>query len=471
MHMKKNTKRLLAAAVAAAVLGGVYAALLLHPKQEESTEDSVSLISMDSSEIAEIHVTLRDGSSDYTLQISSDDSGTTYTMAGAASTESYSQSLMESLLSNACAVSARLVEQDCSDLSKYSLSDSDATDTIVLTDTSGNTSTLSLGLVSSTLGTYCTQNGGSDVYVLDADTAQALTEPQSYYRTLTVLGGYYSLSSELTSLRIDSMRDGTTVALSARDTSGLTDSQSTAYSSFVFTEPVACDADDTALSGSILSDLQSGLTAQSIAEDNPSDLSQYGLDTPIRIQLTASNLDAAVLVGNTTDDGGIYVMLEGGSTVFLCTASNFSFLDEDWNSWRSTTLLPCALTQLTSVTVTQDGTTHTVTFTQTDADENEEADSTSTTAMLDDDDMTDDAMQKFFLAVTSVNYTRLINDPQEASPSITVTLTKTDGSAHTLSFVKGGSREYFADLDGSGFVYSVPQDDITSILDALSTGA
>ena len=68
-----------------------------------------------------------------------------------------------------------------------------------------------------------------------------------------------------------------------------------------------------------------------------------------------------------------------------------------------------------------------------------------------------------------MNYTRLVDDPQPADAAITVTVTLTDGTAHTLSFVKGGSREYLADIDGSGYAYGVPQDDVTSILDALKT--
>lgn len=466
--MRKNTKRLLAAAAAAAVLGGIYAALLLHPKEDETAEETTSLVSLESDKLASVHVALRDGSSAFTLQFSSDDSGTAYTMTGGNADADYSETLMETLMTAAGSVSAQPVEQGCADLSKYGLSDSDSTDTVAITDTDGNTTSLTLGLVSDVLGTYCTVNGGTDVYLLDNDDAQTLTQPQTYYRNLTVLGGYYSLSSELTGLTIDSLRDGTTVALSARDTSGLSDDEADAYSQFVFTKPAACDADDTALTSAVLSGLQSGLTAQSIVEDNPSDLRKYGLDTPVRIHLTANNLDKTVLIGDTADDG-IYVMLDGGSTVFLSDASDFSFLDGDWTDWRSTTLLPCAMSQVDAVTVTQDGDTHTVDFTQVEAEENEDGDTDTTTATLDGDDMTDDALQQFFLAVTSVNYTRLVDDPQPADAAITVTVTLTDGTAHTLSFVKGGSREYLADIDGSGYAYGVPQDDVTSILDALKT--
>lgn len=467
--MTKNTRRLLSGMIAVAVLGGAYAALLLHPKEEETNSTPFEeLVSMDTDDLASVQVTLRDGSS-FTMATSSDDSGTTYTMSGAAEND-YSESLMQGLMNAACGISARLVEEDCADPGKYGLSAEDDTDTLVITGTDGTAVTLTIGL-SNDLGTYCSADGGTAVYLLDSDTAETLTQAQSYYRNLTVLGGYYSLSDELKSLTIDHMDDGTVVTLSARDISGMDDDTAKAYSQYIFTAPMSCDADDSELSTGLLSGLQSGLTAQSIAEDNPSDLSQYGLDDPIRIAIAASSLDAAILVGDETDDGGIYVMKEGGRTVYLCTASDYSFLEEDWNDWRSTNLMPCALSEVDKITVTEGGETHTVDITHVESDENEEQDEDDNTATLDGEDMTDDALKQFFLAITSVNYTRLVDDPQDAEASATVTLTMNDGSTRSLAFTKGGSREYLVSVNGGAYAYGVPQDDLTSILNALTTGA
>lgn len=467
--MTKNTKRLLFGVLAVAVLGGAYAALLLNPAEEDSdSTPSETLVSIDTDNLASVQVTLRDGSS-FTMTTSSDDSGTSYTMSGAAE-DDYSESLMQGLMDAACDISARPVEQDCSELDKYGLSTDDQTDTLVITDTDDTAHTLTIGL-SSELGTYCSIDGGDDIYLLDSDTAETLTQAQSYYRNLTVLGGYYSLSDELKTLTIDHMDDGTTVTLSARDTSDMDEDAAEAYSEYVFTAPISCDADDSELSTGLLSGLQSGLTAQSIAEDNPSDLSKYGLDDPIRIEIAASSLDAAILVGDETDDGGIYVMKEGGKTVYLCTASDYSFLEEDWNDWRSSNLMPCALSEVDTITVTEDGETHTVDITHVEADENEEDDTDDHTATLDGEDMTDDALEQFFLAITSVNYTRLVENPQQAEASVTVTLTMNDGSTRSLAFTKGGSREYLVSVNGGAYAYGVSQDDLTSILDGLTTGA
>lgn len=467
--MTKQTKRLFSGAAAVVLLGGVYAALILNPAEPDTDETpSAQLVQLDTADLASVQVTLRDGSS-FTMTTSSDDSGTAYTMSGEAE-DDYSASLMQGLMDAVCDISARPVEENCTEPEKYGLSADDNMDTLVITDADGTAISLKLGLIGE-LGTYCSIDDGTSIYLLDTDTADTLTHVQSYYRNLTILGGYYSLSDELKTLTIDQMDDGTVVTLSARDTSEMDEDTAAAYSTYVFTAPIACDADDTELSTGLLSGLQSGLTAQSIAADNPSDLSAYGLDDPIRIAISASSLDAAILLGDETDDGGIYVMKEGGKTVFVCTASDFDFLQDDWNDWRSSNLMPCALSEVKQITVTQDGETHTVAVTHVQADENEESDTDDDIATLDGADMTDAALEQFFLAVTSVNYTRLVDDPQPAEPSVTVTLTMEDGSTRSLAFCKGGSREYLVSVNGGAYAYGVPQDDLTSILDALTTGA
>ena len=129
--------------------------------------------------------------------------------------------------------------------------------------------------------------------------------------------------------------------------------------------------------------------------------------------------------------------------------------------------MPCALGELSSITVKQGDTTHAVAITHIEDDEGE----TEDTATLDGADMTDDALQQLYLAVSSVNYVRLLEQPEDKQPEVTVTLTMTDGSARSLAFAKGGSREYLVRVNNGTFSYGVGQDDLTSILDALTTGS
>lgn len=464
--MRKNTKRLIAGSLTVVILGGIYAGVTHLPEQEDTGRESVSLVSMEASDLSQVHVTM--GEEEYTIQCSHTDDKTTCSMAGTEAAD-YSESLLQELTDQVCSISGQLIAENCENLEDYGLSDEDNTGTVEITDTDNNTTVLTLGTSNEVLsGTYCRVGNGNTVYLLDSSTAEALTQEQSYYRNLTVLGSYYSLSSELQSLRIDAMADGTTVAIQARDTAGMDDSVADNYSEFVFTQPISCDADDNALSTGVLSDLQDALTAQAIIEDEPADLGKYGLEQPTaRLHITTSSLDATVLVGDTDGEGGMYLMKEGSSTVFLSSASSFGFLKEDWNDWRSTNLMPCALSELSSITVKQEDTTHIVAITHTEDEDGENED----TATLDGADMTDDALQQLYLAVSSVNFIRLVEEPEDKQPEVTVTLTMTDGSVRSLAFAKGGSREYLVRINNGTFSYGVGQDDLTSILDALTTGS
>lgn len=484
--MRKNTKRLIGGLVAVAILGGIYAGLMHMPdEQDTASNETKTLVSLDTEKLSSIHVTLS-GGDDYTLTSTTKNKKTTYSMSGSQDASAYSDSLMQNLCSTASSVSGKIVETSCEDLSKYGLADSDSVSTVAITDTDGKTTILRFGVSSDVVsGTYCNIDGKTDVYLVDSDTASALLEQESYYRNLTVLGSYYSLSSEVKSLTVDALADGTVLTIQARDTSGTDETTAKAYSDFVFTAPVSCDADDSALKNGLLSDLQTLLTAQSIAEDNPSDLSKYGLDKPTaRVHIKTNSIDATVLIGSTTDDNsGRYVMKEGGSTVFISDASGCGFLDDTWSDWRSTNLMPFSLNEVSQITVTQDGTTHTVAVTQETSDEDsqdESEDSSNTdssdtssdvsqTATLDGETMSTEALQKLYAALDSVNYTRILDTPTQQQALASVTLTMTDGSTRSLSFAKGGSREYLVSVDGGAYTYGVQQDELTSITDTLTT--
>ena len=485
--MRKNTKRLILGLAAVAILGGIYAGLMHMPDEQDTSSETKTLVSLDTEKLSSIHVTLSSGD-DYTLTSTTKNKKTTYTMSASQDASAYSDSLMQNLCSTASSISGKVVEESCEDLSKYGLADGDSVSTVEITDTDKKTTTLCFGLSSDVVsGTYCQINGKNTVYLVDSDTASALLEQESYYRNLTVLGSYYSLSSEVQSLTVDALADGTVLTVQARDTSGMDETTAKAYSGFVFTAPESCDADDSELKSGLFSDLQTLLTAQSIAEDNPSDLSKYGLDKPTaRVHIKTNSMDATVLIGGTTDDGsGRYVMKEGGSTVFISDASACGFLNDSWSDWRSTNLMPFSLNEVSQITVTQDGTTHTVAVTQeTSDDDTDHADSEdssntdssdsdssdiSQTATLDGETMSTKALQQLYAALDSVNYTRILDTPTQQQTLATVTLTMTDGSTRSLSFAKGGSREYLVSVDGGAYAYGIQQDELTSITDALTT--
>ena len=171
--MRKNTKRLLLGLVAVAILGGVYAGLMHMPDEQDTSSESKTLVSADADALSSIHVALS-GGDDYTLTSTTKNKKTTYTMSGTQDTSAYSDSLMQNLFSTASSISGTVVEESCSDLSKYGLADSDSVSTVAITDTDGKTTTLRFGVSSDVVsGTYCNLDGKTDVYLVDSDTASS----------------------------------------------------------------------------------------------------------------------------------------------------------------------------------------------------------------------------------------------------------------------------------------------------------
>lgn len=471
--MKRQKKRLIIALIAVIVLGIAYAALMLNPASDSEDEDSsAALTEIDSDSVTKIDVELRDGDS-FAIEYETTDDGTTYKMTGGNEDGRYDENVMSELLSTASAVSGTLVEPSCTELDTYGLDSSDAVDTVTVTADDKDT-TLLFGLTSDALGgTYCRSADNTDVYFVSSDTVETLLAPQDDYLLMQVLTSYYSLSTDMESMTVSDL-NGVKFSVEKRDTGDMDDDVASAYSDYVITAPQSCSANDTALSTGILSDLQDGLTANSIAKSNAKkkDLSKYGLDDPkASIELTFANDSETVLVGDTDGDT-TYVMTKGGSTVFCCNSESFAFLDDDsWTDYRSSQLIELAESQMQTVTMTEGKKSYTAEFEYVPADENEDDDTDKMTGTLDGEEIDEDAISQIYSALTNLDFTAE-TDPQTAdSPLLSLSVTLTDGTEHTLSFIKGGSREYIADVDGSGYIYTVSKADYDTLVAAFEDNA
>lgn len=457
-------KKLIAAALAVAVLGGLYAWLMLNPAAEEDEDAEQPILSLEKNELSALTVTPA-GGTEFTIRLTQDGSTTVYTMSDSA--HDYDDTQMSELVSAVCELSGQKIESGSKRLDTYGL---EKGGTSVRIRQKSGTSTLLLGKENTALGgTYCRLDGSDDVYLLSTDTAAQLTADLISYRQLLVAGGYYDLYSDMDSLTI-SGSGRTAIAAGRRSMDGIREDAADAYSDFVFLQPVPCAADDSAFSDGLLTQLQYALTAQSIAEDDPSDLSRYGLDDPVSIRIKTDNADFTILVGAADGDGGRYLMREGGSTVFISDASNLEFLDKDWRAYRSDVLLSFGRTELKRITLSEGDTLHRVDFSQTDEKDDDGDTLRTTTAKYNGTDMTDDAMDACYTNYSSIRFTEQLDGAPSGSPKYTASVELEDGTRHTVSFVKHGSRTYAANVDGGAEWFSVPQDTVTALLDSMTAG-
>ncbi len=94
------------------------------------------------------------------------------------------------------------------------------------------------------------------------------------------------------------------------------------------TELEGLSQSDTAVSATV--NIASGLTAQEIAEENPSDLSKYGLSEPVsRFTVEFSDYDRTTrtfLIGNETPEGDCrYVCEEGVNTIYTVKSASLTY--------------------------------------------------------------------------------------------------------------------------------------------------
>lgn len=90
-------------------------------------------------------------------------------------------------------------------------------------------------------------------------------------------------------------------------------------------------------------------------------LSAYGLDKPIRkIEVTSNEgKKSVILLGNGTEDGNYYAVLEGESTPYLISSSLYSETDGALNDFMALEEFPAiAGTDIKTITVTENGTTN-----------------------------------------------------------------------------------------------------------------
>ncbi|MGN1031531.1 MAG: DUF4340 domain-containing protein [Butyricicoccaceae bacterium] len=461
-------KKLIAAALAVAALGGVYAWLMLHPAAEEDADDEEqTILSIEESKLSRITVTPTEGDA-FSIRIQQEDDSTVYTMDD--SKHDYDDTQMSALASAVCDLSGHAVETDSTNLDSYGLSAEDDPFSVTVQLDGDSTQTILLGKQNSALGgTYCRLDGSEDVYLLDEDTVEQLTADLMSYRQLLVAGGYYDLYSDAQSLTV-SGPGRKTLTIERRDTDSLREDAASSYSEFILTAPVQCDADDTVLSDGLLTGLQYALTAYDIVEDDPADLSQYGLDNPVTVRVRTDNADFTVLIGKEDGDGGRYLMRKDGNTVFCSDESDFDFLDSDWSAWRSRKLLSFGLTELKCITFSDGKTTHRVNFTQTDEEDEDGETTRTTTSKLDGETMSEDAMNALYTNYSAIRFTEALSDTPSRDADYTVTVERTDGTKSTIRFVKYASRTYAANVDGSSEWFAVSQDTLTTLQDCLTVG-
>jgi hypothetical protein len=206
----------------------------------------------------------------------------------------------------------RIIEEDAADLSKYGLDDPVKV-TLVIAD--GSQTVIHIGnMIPGGESYYMRISDSMTVSKMDSFTAKKLLITRNGIRNKTLFG---VTTDEVTQISME------------RGGSKVFESEKSGDNTWKLTYPIDGNVNSSAIYPML--DAVVNMTAVEFIDENPSDLSKYGLDKPgyvLSFNMTEKG-SAKVLFGRESKKGSeIYAMIDGEDVVFTTSLSGFGFLDK-----------------------------------------------------------------------------------------------------------------------------------------------
>jgi len=305
----KKFKSIIALVVILLVLCGAYFYISKHPKTAQKDSSSSSDVAasaevwkLDSTKVSKVVIT---GSANNTFVKN----------AKVWSIENYdykiNQTAITSVTDPLTTLSGTLVEKDAKDMAKYGL---DNPIINVVINGEGIDKTLLVGdKTSDAANYYASEKGSKNVYFISASTVEGLTLKQSAYRdnTITAID-----AATLSYMKI--VQTGNAPVVITKSTNQSADEIQYNVNTWMLTgaysSPQGLDSEKIAT----LTAAIPNLIVSDIAEDNPKDLSRYGLDKPVMdLTLKDTKNTLHLLMGKNKDESSVYFKVDGVNTVYI----------------------------------------------------------------------------------------------------------------------------------------------------------
>lgn len=364
--MKRNIIMLIAAVVALALLAGGYVFLQKWepaPQNEDSgepfseeNEQTEYLININYSEIAS--VTVNNGEETYTVRNGDNPSIEGY------SSHIIDSSKLSSLIYNSSSVAiSRKIEGKMDSLSLYGLDNPQKW--VVISMKNGTKNKLIIGNSANFEGEYYAMlEGGDFVCTVSSYDIEGLIQSPSEMRSMNIC----TLDGQ--SIASFTIRKNGKKELSVKYDENFKPSNDYQIASYLMTYPynnVNASLDKLqALFESI-----SSLTAQSIVEENPSNLKNYGLDKPYELEITDhEGKTTKIKMGSYGGDKSVYVMCNSVPVVYLANCPFYEIVKESRaDDYVDRFINLFSIDAVKSIEVKAEGKTHTLEITKKSDDE------------------------------------------------------------------------------------------------------
>ncbi|MBU3113301.1 DUF4340 domain-containing protein [Clostridium lacusfryxellense] len=306
----KKAKGIVTLVVILLLLCGAYFYVSKHPKTVEKDSSSTS------ESVASVEVWKLDSTKISKIIVTGTNSGNTFVKkAKVWSIENYDHKLNQTAITSVTDpltnLTGTLVENDAKDMKKYGL---DKPIINVAISGTGLDKTLLIGDKSADgANYYASEKGIKSVYLIPVSTVDSLSLKQSAYRdnTLTAID-----AASLTYMKI--AQAGSSPIVITKNT-GLSAEEiqynvNTWMLTGAYNVPLGVDSEKiTTVTAAI-----ANLVVSDIAEDNPKDLSKYGLDKPsMELILKDSKNTLHLFIGKNKDESSVYFKTAEANTVYI----------------------------------------------------------------------------------------------------------------------------------------------------------
>lgn len=453
--MKRNIITLIAAILVLALLAGGY---FLLQKWEPATEkeeggedfsglaDNIEyLINVDSSDIESI--TINNGKESYTVR-----NGETPSVEGYFSHVIDTSRLSSFISSNSMVAISHKIEGKADSLSAYGLDMPEKSALILLKD--GTQHKLHIGSSANFEGEYYVMQEGTDfVCTIASYEIESLMQSPSEFRSMDIC----ALNAE--SIASFTVKKNGRKEISIKYDESFKPANEYEAASYLVTYPynnVTASLDKLqALFESI-----SSLTADSIVEENPSNLKKYGLDKPYELELTdRDGKTTTVRMGSYGDNGSVYVMCNTTPVVYLARCPFYETVKESRaDDYVDRFINLFNIDTVKNIKISADGETHTLEITKKSEDES--------TYKINGKLASEESFREIYQLIIGITATDFVDKEPAGEKKCEITFNFTDNTKKAFSYYAYNDR-YFAVKADSGLNCLTLSKNLNSVMDKL----
>lgn len=482
---KKALRPIIITAIVLVVIAGAYAVLQLLPEappEEASPSPSASkapetiyLYREDYYDLKRMEFDFRDGPD---IVINVDDSGDARAFIFSPGKEGwgYSQDKMRATAFNIVSISAIAeVARDVSDFSEYELdkprlvarSYYDTRDGEVVRE-------IHIGKMTSLEDSYYARvKGENTVYAVSKYVAENLMTTELQYRELDFFPSYLSedklkveADGYITYIRVQNQETGSDIEISMRSDKELENSP-LGTTKYYMTKPVKSDCNDTIVVDKLIN-VAGGITVSAVVEDEPEDLSKYGLDDPLHIWMKNTDGDEVHYMIGQSSATSAYAMVEGANTVLLIDMFSPKLRELNYVDFMFKLFWLHNINDVKSVTIDLEGEKHLLeikVIKKNEAGKVEEFEAT-----LDGRPLSETNTRRLYSRLLDMMIAGEITEPfdiESVQPDYTFTIVMNNGTREELRLFRLNERQYAGSVNGEEAAFYVNVANIRRLKEAF----